>query len=117
MVERRVLGRERHPQLEFRAFDLAFADDALNLPLRSDADDLEEFSQSDIEAILVRCDPLKTSTGQVWSRTIADAGKGEQGHRNARAAWQSRHLAALGIGALSLSEGRCEEMLPLSVLE
>jgi hypothetical protein len=31
MVERRVLGRERHPQLEFRAFDLAFANDALEL--------------------------------------------------------------------------------------
>jgi hypothetical protein len=36
MVERRVLGRESHSQLEFHAFDLAFADDALDLPLRRD---------------------------------------------------------------------------------
>jgi hypothetical protein len=49
MVERRVLGRESHSQLEFRAFDLAFADDALDLPLRGDADDLEEFAQSDVK--------------------------------------------------------------------
>jgi hypothetical protein len=31
MVERCVLGRERHPKLEFRAFDLAFANGALDL--------------------------------------------------------------------------------------
>jgi hypothetical protein len=57
MIERRVLGRWRHPQLEFRAFDLAFANDALDLPLRGDADHFEEFAQSDVEAILVHCDP------------------------------------------------------------
>jgi len=77
MVERRVLGRERHPQLELRAFDLAFANGALDLPLRGDADDLEKFAQSDVEAILVHCDPPKRV--RPWSSMIADAGKGDNG--------------------------------------
>jgi hypothetical protein len=46
MVERRVFGRQRHSQLQFRAFDLAFANDALDLPLRGDADHLEKFTQA-----------------------------------------------------------------------
>jgi len=52
MVERRVLGRERHPQIQLCAFDLTFANDALDLPLRGDADHLEEFAQSYVEAVL-----------------------------------------------------------------
>src|ERR1700732_3727031 len=106
MVERRVLGRQGHPKLEFRAFDLAFADDALDLPLRGDADDLEEFAQSDVEAILVLCDPPKSSRGKGWSRMIADAGKGEYCDRAVRAglqaAQQTRQLAATGSWGIKL---------------
>jgi hypothetical protein len=73
MIERRVLGRQRHPQLQSRAFDLAFADDTLDLPLRDDVDHLEEFAESDVEAIFVNCDPPKRV--RAWWRMIAEAGK------------------------------------------
>jgi hypothetical protein len=59
MVERRVFGRQRHPQLQLFAFDLPFANDALDLPLRGNADYFKEFAQSYVEAFLVHFDPPK----------------------------------------------------------
>jgi hypothetical protein len=53
MVERRVFGRQRHPQLQLFAFDLPFANDALDLPLLGNADYFKEFAQSYVEAFLV----------------------------------------------------------------
>ena len=42
VIQCRVLRRQRHTQFQFGALDLAFANDALNLALRGDADDFEE---------------------------------------------------------------------------
>src|SRR5262249_10815671 len=53
VIEWRVLGRQSHTQFQFGAFKLSFANNALNLPLRGDADHLEELTYSHVEPILV----------------------------------------------------------------
>jgi len=53
VIEWRVLSRQGHPQFQFGALDLSFANNALNFPLRGDADRLEELTHSHVEPILV----------------------------------------------------------------
>ncbi|SOR31351.1 protein of unknown function [Methylorubrum extorquens] len=53
MLERRILGRECHTQLQRAALREALAGDTFDLTLRGDADFLQKLAQFDIEAIFV----------------------------------------------------------------
>src|ERR1700732_727741 len=64
VIERRVLGSQGHTQFQFGALNLSFATNALNFPLRGDADHLEDLTHSHVELILVHCGLQKP--GSLW---------------------------------------------------
>src|SRR3954471_21150514 len=56
VLESRVLGREGHTKLQGATLHLTLSDDALDFPLRGDANLLEEFANFHVEAVLIhRC--------------------------------------------------------------